>query len=109
MTELRIPLTEDEYRRAILVKDALNVTWRDLFVLALAKLGQINADDVLSNIDKSIELLKSQARDDKVAMLDLTKILIRLIVNDNYVNAYNVSSKLNDYIRKQLEAGVKDE
>jgi len=103
MTELRIPLTEEEYRRAIILKETMNLTWRDLFVTALAKLGQINADDILSNIDKNIELLKSQASNDKIAMLDLGKILIRLIVNDNYVKAYSVTAKLQDYIKKQLE------
>jgi len=103
MTELRIPLNEDEYRKAILVKEANNMTWHDLFIMALEKMGQVNVENVLNDIDKNVELLKSQSTGDKVAILDLSKILIRLVTNDNYVKAYSVTAKLQDYIKKQLE------
>jgi len=103
MTEIRIPLNEDEHRKLILIKESLGLTWHDLIIEAVQKLGQPDTESTLNNIEKNIELLKSQAKGDKVAMLDLAKILLRLIVNDNYVKAYNVVVKLNEYVRKQLE------
>jgi len=109
MTEIRIPLNEDEHRKLILIKESLGLTWHDLIITAVQKLGQPDAENILSNIEQNLELLKLQFNNDKVAMLDLTKILIRLITHDNYVKAYNVSVKLNEYLRKQLEGGVKNE
>ena len=103
MTELRIPLTEEEYRRAIIIKETMNLTWRDLFITALTKLGQVDINNVLDSIDKNIDLLKSQASGNKVAMLDLSKNLIRLITNENYTKAYSVVTKIQEYIKKQLE------
>ena len=103
MTEIRIPLNEDEHRRLIIIKESLGLTWHDLVITAVQRLGQPDNDNVLNNIDKNIELLKLGAKDDKVAMLDLTKILIRLLINENYIKAYSVATKIQEYIKKQLQ------